>query len=77
MRIKKSIRFSLIKLKGVTEDLRIRMRVSYEGKRLNFPLSCRVSLSKWDNESETALPRYEDKFGNTSKDINREIEEFR
>lgn len=77
MKIKKGIRFNLIKLKGVKEDLRIRMRVSYSGKRLSFPLSSRMNLDKWDDTSEIALPRYEDKFGNTSKDINREIEEFR
>lgn len=77
MKIKKSVRFNLIKQKGAEDDLRIRMRVSYSGNRMEFPLSCRISTEKWDDESEVALPRYEDKYGNTSKDINSEIEEFR
>lgn len=77
MKIKKSVRFNLIKQKGAEDDLRIRMRVSYSGNRMEFPLSCRISVDKWDDESEVALPRYEDKYGNTSKDINSEIEEFR
>ena len=77
MKIKKSIRFNLDKRKGVEEDIRIRMRVSYDGKRINIPLSSRVSLEKWNDESELVLPKYEDKYGNTSKDINSEIEEHR
>lgn len=77
MKIRYSIRFNLIKLKDIEDDLRIRMRVSYDSKRINIPLSCRISLNKWDEDSESALPKYEDKFGNTSKDINREIDKYR
>ena len=77
MKIKYSIKFSLIKLQGAENDLRIRMRTTYDGNRINIPLSCRISLEKWDEDNEAALPKYEDKFGNSSKDINREIEKYR
>lgn len=77
MKIRKSIKFNLIKLKGQEHDLRIRMRTSYSGNRINIPLSCRISLEKWNDETESALPKFEDKFGNTSKDINREIDNHR
>lgn len=77
MKIKRSIRFNLIKLKDIEDDIRIRMRVTYLGNRVEFPLSGRTSFVKWDPDSELVLPRYEDKFGNTFKDINKEIENYR
>lgn len=77
MKIKKSIKFGVEKRKGIDENLRIRMRTTYNGNRINIPLSCRISLDKWHSETESALPKYEDKFGNTSKDINREIDKHR
>lgn len=77
MKLKYSIKFSLSKLKGVETDLRIRMRVSYKGTRINIPLSCRVDADMWNDATETVLPKFTDKFGNTTKDINREIESYR
>lgn len=60
MKIKSSIKFSLIKLKGAEDNLRIRMRTTYDGNRINIPLSCRISLEKWDEDNEAALPKYEE-----------------
>jgi integrase len=81
VKIRRSISFYLERRikDGVrqTKDLRIRMRIAYDSKTIEIPLSCRIDENKWDAENCQALPKAKDKYGNTTRDINSEIEAFK
>lgn len=72
MSIKRNIKFNLNARKGKTDNIPIRLRVTYNCKRFDFPIGYNINLNKWDSKSEKAL-------GSSSETtvINKVISEIR
>lgn len=77
MRIKRNIVFGLEKRKkkGVmcTENLPIRMRVNYDGKRIDFYSGYRIDESKWDAGKQRVKNGCTNKLQESASDINAEL----
>ena len=74
MNIKRNIIFTLEKRKknGVTvvENVPIRMRVIYNGKRVEFTTGYRVDAAKWDEKQQKVRNGTTNKFKQSAAEIN-------
>ena len=78
MYIRHKIKFILhIRKTDDTTNLGIRMRVSLSGKTVDFALGNHVDLDYWDGFAQRVIPGFVNKDGNSSDDINREIDEYK
>ena len=77
MNIKRNIIFSLESRKKngvvVTENIPIRMRVIYAGKRVDFSTGYRIDVAKWDNEKQRVKNGCTNKFKQTASEINADL----
>lgn len=56
MKLKKKYYFHPERDKGNDVDGRLRMRVSFDGKRFHYSLGMRVDFKKWDNDAQICKP---------------------
>jgi integrase len=77
MNIKRNIIFSLESRKRngviVTENIPIRMRVIYNGTRIDFSTGYRVDTSKWDNEKQRVKNGCANKLKQNASEINADL----
>ena len=77
MLIKRNIIFSLENRKKdnkqIIENVPIRMRLIYNGKRIDFSTGYRIDLAKWDVEKQRVKNGCTNKLKQTSSDINADL----
>lgn len=77
MNIKRNIIFCLESRKKngvpITENVPIRMRVIYAGKRIDFTTGYRIDSSKWDVEKQRVKNGCTNKLKQSSTDINSDL----
>ena len=72
MNLKRNIKFSLNARAGKTENIPIRLRVTYNCCRFDFPIGYNINCSKWDNKNEIILGA-----STETSTINKTISEMR
>lgn len=77
MNIKRSIKFSLNARSGKTKDLPIRMRITFKGNRLDFPIGYNLDSINWNEKEERVYNGAKSKDGSTDTAINKEIVDIR
>lgn len=77
MHIKRNIIFDLERRRKngvpITENVPIRMRVDYDGGRVDFYLGFRIDEACWDKALQRVKSGCENKIHETDEDINSEI----
>ena len=77
MNIKRNIIFSLERRKRngipITDNVPIRMRVIYNGKRIEFATGYRIDVSKWDEEKQRVRNGCSNKLKQTASEINADL----
>lgn len=77
MNIKRTVNFKLEqrKKKGVvaTENVPIRMRLTFGGNRIEFSTGYRVDADKWDSTKQRVKPKYTNRQKITAADINANL----
>src|ERR1700733_13010163 len=77
MIIKRNIIFSLENRKKnnkqIIENVPIRMRLIYNGKRIDFSTGYRIDLAKWDVEKQRVKNGCTNKLKQTSSEINADL----
>ena len=80
MYIKRNIIFELENRKKngvpIVENVPIRMRVTYNGKRVEFTTGYRIDVRKWDAEKQKVRNGYTNKLKQSSSDINADLLEL-
>ena len=81
IQIKRNLIFSLEKRKKegllITENVPIRLRINYEGTRLDIQTGYRIDISKWNQEKEQVKNGSFNKLGQNSSSINSRILELK
>lgn len=77
MALKRKIIFDLNKRGDAVENLPIRLRVTYSGKRLDIPMGFNIDLSKWDADVDAQKVKNgcTNKLKQTSTEINKHLSE--
>lgn len=79
MNIKRNIIFELENRKKngvpIVENVPIRMRVTYNGKRVEFTTGYRIDVSKWDAEKQKVRNGCTNKLKQSSSDINMDLQQ--
>lgn len=74
MNIKRTVNFKLEQRKkggvAVTENVPIRMRLTFDGKRIEFTTGYRIDADKWDAAKQRVKPKYTNKQKVTAAEIN-------
>ncbi len=74
MNIKRTVNFKLEQRKKdgktVTENVPIRMRLTFGGKRVELSTGYRIDADKWDSARQRVKPKYSNKQKQTAADIN-------
>ena len=77
MNIKRNIIFTLKKRKKggviIVENIPIRMRVIYNGKRVEFTTGYRIDESKWDSTKQRVRPGCTNKLKQSASEINTDL----
>jgi integrase len=77
MNIKRNIVFSLENRKKngmlIAENMPIRMRVAYEGERVDFSLGYRIDLDKWDDKKGRVKNGCSNKLKQSASQINADL----
>lgn len=80
MNIKRTLNFKLEqrKKKGVvaTENVPIRMRLTFGGNRIEFSTGYRVDADKWDSTKQRVKPKYTNRQKITAADINANLSNY-
>ena len=80
MIIKRNIVFELEnrKLKGelINENVPIRIRVVYSGRRIEFSTGIRVDRKKWDSKQRKVLNNTFNKIKQSAAEINSELSDY-
>jgi integrase len=81
IQIKRNLIFSLEKRKKenqmITENVPIRLRINYDGTRLDIQTGYRIDLAKWNEEKEQVKNGSFNKLGQSSSSINSRILELK
>ena len=81
MHIKRNIIFSLEKRKKygaiITEDVPIRMRVTYESQRVDFTTGYRIDAAKWDAVRQRVRKGCTNKRMQSASEINADLQRYR
>ena len=74
MNIKRTVNFKLEQRKkkgvAVTENVPIRMRLTFDGNRIEFSTGYRIDADKWDSSKQRVKPKYTNKQKVTAAEIN-------
>ena len=77
MNIKRNIIFTLEKRKKggviIVENIPIRMRVIYNGKRVEFTTGYRIDESKWDSTKQRVRSGCTNKLKQSASEINTDL----
>jgi len=73
MALKHKIYFDLNKRSTAVDNLPIRMRITYSGKRLDISMGYNIDPSKWDSEAQRVTPNCINKYKQTSMEINKHL----
>ena len=80
MNIKRNVTFQLESRKkdGVTivENVPIRMRVVFGGKRIEFTTGYRIDVGKWDTSKQRVKNGYSNKLKQTANEINSDLNRY-
>src|SRR5699024_2680163 len=80
MIIKRKIRFVLEKRKRkgsvITSNVPIRIRVSFNGKRLDFFSGFRIDTENWDTENHRVFQNKKNKAGQSANEINLTLNNY-
>lgn len=80
MNLKRSIQFRPEQRKkngvAVTENMLIRMRVTFNGSRIDFSTGYRIDLSKWDNDQQRVKKGFSNKQKQTYTEINSALVKY-
>ncbi|MDN0052187.1 tyrosine-type recombinase/integrase [Bacteroides caecigallinarum] len=80
MNIKRNIIFALESRKNngvpIVENVPIRMRVIYDGKRIEFTTGHRIDVSKWDVEKQRVKNGCTNKLKISASDINSDLKHY-
>lgn len=80
MNIKRNIIFALESRKNngvpIVENVPIRMRVIYDGKRIEFTIGHRIDVSKWDVEKQRVKNGCTNKLKISASDINSDLKHY-
>lgn len=71
--MKISIHFNLVKGGSTADDLPIRMRISYDGLRLDVRTGFVCHPDKWDYDQERMRPGTSNRYGETASNVNRSL----
>ncbi|MFV9485063.1 tyrosine-type recombinase/integrase [Christiangramia sp. ASW11-125] len=81
MHIKRNLIFSLERRKRegilITENVPIRLRVNFDGDRLDIQTGYRIDLKKWDSDKELVKNGAFNKLGQSSSSINSRLLELK
>lgn len=77
MAIKKNIKFGLNARNGKVENLPIRMRITFNRERFDFPIGFNIDASQWNNRTELVKDSAVNKQGHTASTINKTIADYR
>lgn len=74
MNIKRTVNFKLEQRKkkgvAVTENVPIRMRLTFDGNRIEFSTGYRIDADKWDASKQRVKPKYTNRQKVTAAEIN-------
>lgn len=70
--MKRTVKFGLFPKKGA-ESLPIRMRVSYDGNRVDFRVGYSIEPEKWNQDDGRVIPNARNRFRQTAGEINKAI----
>ena len=74
MKIKRNISFKLFAYGKAKDKYQIRLRVTFNGQRIDFSTGCQINnVNAWDEVSELVVDRYVGPKGETSVRINEEL----
>ena len=77
MNIKRTVNFKLEQRKkkgvAVTENVPIRMRLTFDGNRIEFSTGYRVDADKWDAAKQRVKAKYTNRQKITAADINANL----
>ncbi len=77
MNIKRTVNFKLEQRKkkgvAVTENVPIRMRLTFDGNRIEFSTGYRVDADKWDSTKQRVKAKYTNRQKVTAADINANL----
>lgn len=80
MNLKRNITFQLESRKKngvpVVENVPIRMRVVFDGKRIEFTTGYRIDVSKWDSTKQRVKNGCTNKLKQTSSEINADLNRY-
>lgn len=80
MNIKRTVNFKLEQRKKggktVTENVPIRMRLTFGGKRIELSTGFRIDADKWDDAKMRVKPKYSNKQKQTAADINAALSNY-
>ena len=80
MNIKRNITFQLESRKKagvpIVENVPIRMRVVYGGKRIDFTTGYRIDVAKWDAKKERVKNGTTNKLKQSASDINADLSKY-
>lgn len=80
MNLKRNITFQLESRKKdgvlVTENVPIRMRVVFDGKRIEFTTGYRIDAAKWDASKQRVKNGCNNKLKQTSSEINADLNRY-
>ena len=80
MNLKRNITFQLESRKKagqpITENVPIRMRVVFSGKRIEFTTGYRIDVAKWDSEKQRVKNSCTNKLKQSASEINAELNRF-
>lgn len=74
--MKRTVKFGLFPKKAegvIVESLPIRMRVSYNGYRVDMRVGYSIEPSKWNNETSRVIPNARNRYRQTAGEINKAI----
>ena len=80
MNIKRTVNFKLEQRKkkgvAVTENVPIRMRLTFDGNRIEFSTGYRIDADKWDASKQRVKPKYTNKQKVSAADINATLSNY-
>ncbi len=80
MNIKRNISFALEKRKKngvpIVENVPIRMRVMFGGKRIEFTTGYRIDIAKWDKDKQRVKNGITNKLKQSASEINTELQYY-
>lgn len=80
MNIKRTVNFKLEQRKkkgvAVTENVPIRMRLTFDGNRIEFSTGYRIDADKWDTSKQRVKPKYTNKQKVTAAEINATLNNY-